>query len=288
MYAGGVLLSVASVALGSLASVVCLLALAGGGGHASTSTSTESSERRELRAPDPTPGVPRTQSDRAARATALARNAGSIAQEDDEAPPPVESRLPVPFLCSRDPVAFDLSRLSLAPNTPEGFRLAWDAVRSRTDVPGFVIAYSGTMWGPAITARVGAVKPVTNGLYAFEQALVPSDADVLGAGRADPFHVRTDHLNRDFVVAMGKVREREGFSISHITVDGRLDPLCQSLRNVAVDITLPHSNVGQEFGGRTIAEAMGPMTLDTDHDGEPDAWELQLTGDSLPSLMFQL
>jgi hypothetical protein len=272
LYAGGAV----PVALAILA------LLPGCGGHGSSS---EVSERRELRAADPADSTrARTQSDRAARAQAAAQ---TFAQ-DDEVAPPVETRLPVPFLCSRDPVAFDLSALSLGSDTPEAFRLAWGAVQSRTDVPGFVIAYSGTMWGPMITARVGAVKPVTNGLYAFETALVPSDADVLGAGRADPFHMRTDHANRDFVVALGRVREREGFRISNITVDGRLDPLCQSLRNVVVQATLPRSNVGQMFGGRTIEASMGPMTVDTDRDGVPDAWQITLSGDSLNGLMFQL
>jgi hypothetical protein len=272
LYAGGVVVPLALAVLASLPAC---------GSHGSSSS--EVSERREVRAEDPS-AVARTQSQRAARAQTLARNSA----EEDEVTPVVESRLPVPFLCSRDPVAFDLSALSLGSDTPETFRLAWDAARAHTDVPGFVIAYSGTMWGPAITARVGAVKPVTNGLYAFETALVPSDADVLGAGRADPFHVRTDHTNRDFVVALGTVREREGFKISNITVDGRLDPLCQSLRNVFVQATLPGSNVGQRFGGHTIEAAMGPMTVDTDRDGVPDAWQITLSGDSLNSLMFQL
>jgi len=275
LYAGGAV----PVALAILA------LLPGCGGHGSSS---EVSERRERRTADPAdpadPTNARTQSDRAARAQAVAQ---TFAQ-DDEVAPPVETRLPVPFLCSRDPVAFDLSALSLGSDTPEAFRLAWGAVQSHTDVPGFVIAYSGTMWGPMITARVGAVKPVTNGLYAFETALVPSDADVLGAGRADPFHMRTDHTNRDFVVALGRVREREGFKISNITVDGRLDPLCQSLRHVFVQATLPRSNVGQMFGGRTIEASMGPMTVDTDRDGVPDAWQITLSGDSLNGLMFQL
>jgi hypothetical protein len=225
----------------------------------------------------------------ASRASASSGVLSSVTENEEiPAVQPPEYRLPNPFLCSRDPVAFDLSLLHPAGGTPIGFTGAWSYAQAHSEVPGFMVAYSGTMWGPELTVRVGAVRPAAPGLYTFMASLPGSEVPSQGLNPRDPFLVRTDHLNHNFVTAFGKVKEREGFVISDIIVEGRLDQACQYLRGVVVKMTLPRQNVGQRFGGTTIDEALGPLTVDTDNDGEPDAWGVTLTGDSLDNVMFKL
>ncbi len=201
---------------------------------------------------------------------------------------PVQHRLPAQFLCSRDPVAFDLTRLELGPGTPPGFAGAWNDVRAHSQLPGFVIAYSGTKWGPMITARVGSVIEPAQGLFRFMESLPTSELDVVGLNQRDPFQIHTEHRGREFVVAFGSREQRDAFVISDIIVDGRLDRGCQYLHHVVVTLTIPHRNAAQTFGGTTLGDVLGPMTVDTNQDGKPDAWGVMLTGDTLDNLMFSL
>jgi hypothetical protein len=208
--------------------------------------------------------------------------------ENDDRPAAPEHRLPNPFLCSRDPVAFNLTALDPGPGTPLGFVAAWNYAKSRSVLPGFVVAYSGTMWGPAISAQVGAVYAKAPGVYSFMEALPPSAVDTVGLNPSDPFEVRTDHRNHNFITAFGSTRVREGFVVSDVTVEGRLDQTCQYLRNVRVHMTLPEGNIGQRFGGTMIDTALGPMTSESHGHGVKDGWEITLTGETLDNLMFQL
>jgi hypothetical protein len=202
-------------------------------------------------------------------------------------PPPQQP--PGPFLCARDPIAFDLSLLFPAPETPDGFIQAWGEVRARTEIPGFVVVYSGVSKGPSIIVRVGAVRQATAGAFGFQRLLPPSDPVAMGLYPDDPFHFRSFNSRGDFVTALGKRRERDGFVVSKVLVDGRLDRGCEYLNDVTVELTLPGGrNMGQWFGGRTIDEALGPVNIDTDRDGKPDSWRVKLTGPSLTAMDFKL
>jgi hypothetical protein len=271
-----------------LAPAALALAFVGGCGSGAPGSTTSTAERgagAEVNSESAARGGLGARQSSRAGATPL----GSVIGEN--ATPAVareEHRLPNPFLCSRDPVAFDLSKLHPGGGTPVGFAGAWDYAQDHSELPGFVVAYSGTMWGPAITARVGAVHPVANGVYSFMEVLPATVADTVSLDPRDPFHIRTEHPNQNFITAFGKLREREGFVVSDITVEGRLDQTCQYMRGVTVTMTLPRENVGQRFGATTVDEALGPMTVVTHSGGEPEAWSVTLTGDSLDNVMFKL
>jgi hypothetical protein len=194
-----------------------------------------------------------------------------------------------PYLCSRDPAAFDLSDLSLGSGTPVGFAVPWTTAKRRSKFPGLVVVYSGTATGPELTVRVGSVKKYADGIYTFTKTMPGSAITHKAYEEGDPFHVHTDHMSRDFIVSMGQVQEREGFVARDITVDGELDSMCSALRHVSVRMTVPADlNRKTRFGGVMLGAVMGPPTEDTDRDGKPDSWLVTLTGDHLKNMMFSL
>jgi hypothetical protein len=193
------------------------------------------------------------------------------------------------FLCYRDPVAFDLSKLHVGPGTPVGFAVPWTTAGRRSELPGLVVAYAGTKWGPELTVRVGSVRRVADGIYGFLNTMPGSQIATVGLNPNDQYLVETDHSDRNFIVAFGSTRSREGFVASGATVRGRLDSMCHHLRNVHVTLTLPvHNNLGQRFGDVILGDVLGAPTVDTDNDGKPDAWQVSLDGDYLDSMMFSL
>ena len=193
-----------------------------------------------------------------------------------------------PFLCSREPVAFDLSALDPEGDVPVGFAAAWLYAKQRTHLPGFVVAYSGTTTGPSLGVRVGAVRKVTTGIYTFMKTLPGTETAHVGLNAVDPYLVRSENLGT-FVTAFGTTEHREGFIVSGITVEGRLDETCRAMKHVRVTMTLPKENRGQHFGDQVLGEELlGRMTVDTDHDGNPDAWTIRLTGEYLDNMMFSL
>jgi hypothetical protein len=190
-----------------------------------------------------------------------------------------------PFFCSRDPVAFDLSRLNLAGGTPQGFAQAWTYARARSQLPGFVVAYSGTVAGPTLDVRVGAVRKVTNGIYAFMKTVTLTEVVHAGLEQFDPYHVRTQHRGM-FVTAFGDTHRREGFIVSSITVDGHLDEACRALHDIKVTMTLPLQNREQRFGDVLLGDVLGAPNT-SDHEGK-EGWRIDLTGDYLENMMFSI
>jgi hypothetical protein len=207
--------------------------------------------------------------------------------DDDLVVAPPSSRVPAAYLCTRDPVAFDLSQLTPVDPTATGFASAWAYARAESDIPGFVVTYSGTYSGPVIHASVGPVYPVADNIYSFMHVLPRGEPVEVRRDAADPFRMISSS-RQEFITAFGTVHDRQGFVVSAVTVDGRLDARCQSLRDVRVTMTLPKTNIGQRFGGTTMDEALGPMTEDTNGDGEPDSWSVTLAAHSLHNLMFRL
>jgi len=225
-----------------------------------------------------------------ARVTSAAPSNGYNLVDDEARPPePVEENHGrAGFLCSRDPVAFDLSGLTAGESTPVRFGYAWAYAKQHSAMPGFVIAYSGTASGPPIHGQVGAVRVSHEGGYAFMRRLDPTPAEQVSSAPENPFHVMGGFGRSDIVTAFGTPEAREGFVISRITVDGTLDPQCNHLRNVVVTMILPGRNVGQHFGTMTIDEALGPFTEDTDLDGKADGWSVTMVARSLDALTFHL
>jgi len=213
------------------------------------------------------------------------------AEDDDNAASATSPAQPgaTPFLCMRDPAAFDLSQLTVIDPSPAGFGQAWIHAKYEADVPGFVVVYTGTMTGPNVHATVGTVYQPRHDTWEFMTAL-PRSEEGYAAPRdpADPFFVKSIHSNKKFITAFGQLRKREGFIISEITVEGHLDGACRRLKNVVVTMVLPKDNLTQVFGGRVLGEVMGPMTTDTDNDGVPDAWTVTAVGASLSPLNFAL
>jgi hypothetical protein len=195
----------------------------------------------------------------------------------------------LPFLCATDPVAFDLSALQPTRGTPPAFWYAWLYAQKSADVPGFVIAYTGTGSGPHVEARVGAVRPVGPGTYAFMKRLAPTDAETVSSDANDPFRVRSTNGHTPFLTAFGLAGQRQGFYVSSISVEGHLDYKCEYLRDVVVTMSLPaDKNRGQRFGNSTVSEALGPVTLDTDGDRVADSWTVTMEARALDALKFRL
>jgi hypothetical protein len=275
-----------------LASFAALAFLPACGSGAAPSSSS-SSEGAQASSAAKTSSVKKLSAD---RSSAASRNSSSAAprglesfegeDESDDAPVANGPRL---FLCMRDPVAFDLSELSPAGGTPTKFVEAWRQVRSHTDVPGFVAVLSGTRAGPDLKLQVGPVRQASAGAFGFMKSLPPSNPVVVGLYPEDLFHLRSPEIEGDFIAALGQRRNREGFVISNIKIDGQLDADCSYLKNVTVEMTLPASrNTNAVFGNRTVDEALGPVVVDSNHDGDPDSWVVTLTGPSLQAMDFKL
>jgi len=208
---------------------------------------------------------------------------------DDEAvptPPDLRPR-PGPFVCMRDPVAFDLSKLKPVSDTPLPFWFAWVQAQARAEVPGFVVVYTGLATGPSIQQTVGAVSKAGPSTYRFMARQPPSMTEAVWQDPNDPLHIAGSNDARTFGTAFGPERERQGFYISTIRVEGHLDPTCQALHNVTVTMTLPKENEGQRFGNQSIEGALGPMSVDSDSDGHPDSWRVTMAAQSLDALMFR-
>jgi len=203
-------------------------------------------------------------------------------------PPEIADTRARPFLCQRDPVAFDLSALRPGPETPMGFAGAWDHARAVTTLPGLVVAYAGLSHGPELVVRVGAVRHDTPYIYTFMKTLPGAAPARIGLQSPDPFRITSDHQGQNFITAFGSTRDRDGFVVSGITIDAHLDRDCRALRNVYVRMTLPKQNATQHFGGVVLGEALGPMDFATDPHGVPDAWTVTLVGDYLNALSFSL
>jgi hypothetical protein len=192
----------------------------------------------------------------------------------------VTREAPPPFLCPRDPIAFDLSLLRPTDGTPVKFWYAWAYARRHQELPGFVITYYGTATGPFIEAQAGAVRPVRTSVYTFMDRLTPTYPERVDQDPSDPFRVTTTVGRTPFMTAFGAERQREGFFISSLTVQGHLDVQCQSLRDVVVTMKLPLAeNRGQRFGNMTVDEALGPA--------EDGGWTIAMAAQSLDSLPFQ-
>jgi hypothetical protein len=195
---------------------------------------------------------------------------------------------PPVFACSRQPVAFDLSSLRPAATTPSLFWNAWKHANEHKEVPGFVVVYTGTMSGPIIEARVGAVYPVLPGVYSFMSSTPHTGPARATVDPGDPLHVRSYHTGLEFPTAFGTVRNREGFIIAGIDIEGRLDSECHNLLDVVVTMRLPKSNFGQRFGVQTVDEELGHMIEDYDLDGQVDSWIVTMTAPVLEAVKFQL
>ncbi len=256
------------------ASLLLAPLLASCGGPGGSSSASEAKERANT--------TPTTQS------VTVERPASAPANHGDQVDP-VERGGGYPaaaYMCTRDPVAFDLSSLQLAGGTPQIFASAWRIAKDRSQFPGFVVAYSGTMFGPELSVRVGAVRKVKEGIYAFMRTVSPGEVVHVGVEQADRYHVRTAHYG-NVVTAFGTQHQREGFVISSISIDGRLDETCRTFRQVHVSMTLPvKENEKQRFGGVILGDVLGTPTA-IDHDGK-SAWRIELTGEQLDNMMFSL
>jgi len=217
------------------------------------------------------------------------RMAGSVNLEgEQEAPVFVENRGKPAFLCAKDPVAFDLSQLRPTSTTPIKFWYSWVYARQKGDFPGFVVAFTGTATGPVVQGRVGAVHMGRGGFLEFSRKMLPTVAEPVWADPEERGHVVGSFGRSPFLTAFGSEQEREGFFLSNVRVEGLLDSNCQELRNVRVTLTLPHENLGQRFGNMSIDEALGKMTTDTDGDGVPDAWVVDMVAPKIESMAWRL
>jgi hypothetical protein len=200
-----------------------------------------------------------------------------------------ENRGPRALLCDKDPVAFDLSNLQSASVTPPKFWYAWEYAKSRGEMPGFVVELVGTSTGP-IRGRVGAVHIGKRAQQLeFSRQMRPTDFGPVFLDPQDPTHViGTFGSLVPFLTAFGEERSRDGFWITTIRVDGHLDSMCRALTDVSVAMYLPQLNRGQRFGNMTIDEALGEPTVDSDGDGSPDTWVVEMAAPRLESMTFGL
>lgn len=184
------------------------------------------------------------------------------------------------LVCSSDAVVFDLTQLGPSGSLPTAFTQAWDyEVGNPVDTsrgPALVLAATGFASGPT-DVRIGGVF-FQNGNFTVPPA---------GAGTATvavPYNATSKHsliISRtpaNFVITVGTSNDRRSIAVSAVSFTFEVDDACTEL-NGTLHLEIPGGQNGAvSFGnGTTLAEVLGPYTLDLDNDSVVDGWSVDFS-----------